>query len=313
MGPRSRYLGPEVPKEDLIWQDPLPKAASSARSMTTISPHLKAMLLDSGLSISDLVYLAWSSASTFRSSDKRGGANGARIRLEPQKHWEVNQPKQLQKALQTLETGAGCLLRAQTDGKRVSLADLIVLGGAAAVEQAARNAGVAVTVPFLPGRTDALQEQTDAASFSVLEPKADGFRNYLGKNAPKAPAEELLLDKAQLLGLTAPEMTVLIGGMRVLRVNYGGTDYGVFTAKQDTLSTDFFINLVDMSTEWKPAKEDGLYEGVPAAKAENAGGRPPAWIWCSAPTPSCAPLPRSTHRTTPRRSSCTILSPHGTR
>ena len=261
MGPVSRYLGPEVPAEDLLWQDPVPRRAYALIDDRDIV-DLKVKLLNSGLTMRELAYLAWSSASTFRSSDKRGGANGARIRLAPQKDWEVNQPKQLQKALKTLERLQSDFNAAQVGGKKVSLADLIVLGGAAAVENAAGNAGFDVSVPFLPGRTDALQEQTDAESFSVLEPKADGFRNYLGKNAPKAPAEELLLDKAQLLGLTAPEMTVLLGGMRVLRLNFGNTDDGVLTKQTDMLSNDFFKNLVDMSTEWKPMKQDGQYEGV---------------------------------------------------
>ena len=261
MGPKSRYLGPEVPAEDLIWQDPVPKRTAPLMDENDVTA-LKAKLLNSGLSISELAYLAWSSASTFRSSDKRGGANGARIRLAPQKDWEVNGPKQLQKALKALEAIQSDFNNAHQGGKQVSLADLIVLGGATAIEKAAQNAGVNAAVPFLPGRTDATPEQTDADSFSVLEPKADGFRNYLGKNAPKVSAEELLLDKAQLLSLTAPEMTVLLGGMRVLRLNYGNTDYGVLTKQEDTLSNDFFINLVDMSTEWKPMKEDGLYEGV---------------------------------------------------
>jgi catalase-peroxidase len=261
MGPKSRYLGPEVPAEDLIWQDPVPKRGYPLIDDKDIA-YLKDALLNIGLSSSELAYLAWSSASTFRSSDKRGGANGARIRLTPQKDWEVNHPGQLQKALKTLEKIQSSFYAAQTDGKQVSLADLIVLGGAAAIEKAAHNAGVDITVPFLPGRTDATQEQTDMASFAVLEPKADGFRNYLGENAPKAPAEELLLDKARLLSLTAPEMTVLVGGMRVLGMNYGGTDFGVFTEKEDTLSTDFFRNLVDMSTEWKPLRTENLYEGV---------------------------------------------------
>ncbi len=261
MGPKSRYLGPEVPDEDLIWQDPVPKRTTPLIDDQDVA-YLKAKLLNSGLSVSELAYLAWSSASTFRSSDKRGGANGARIWLAPQKDWEVNQPKRLQKALKALETVQSEFNAAHQGDQQVSLADLIVLGGAAAIEKAAQNAGVNVTVPFLPGRTDAAQEQTDADSFAVLEPKADGFRNYLGKNAPKVSAEELLLDKAQLLALTAPEMTVLLGGMRVLGLNYGDTDYGVLTKQEDTLSNDFFRNLVDMSTEWKPMKQDGLYEGV---------------------------------------------------
>jgi len=260
MGPKTRYLGPEVPKEDLIWQDPIPAVNHKLIDAQDIA-SLKARILASGLSVSELVYTAWSSASTFRGSDKRGGANGARIRLAPQKDWEVNQPAQLAKVLKTLEGIQSAFNRAQSDGKKVSLADLIVLGGGAAVEKAARNAGYAVTVPFTPGRMDALQEQTDVNSFAVLEPKADGFRNYL-KTKFAIPAEELLLDKAQLLTLTAPEMTVLIGGMRVLNANFGKSQHGVFTKRPEALTNDFFVNLLDMSIEWKPVSEErDVFEG----------------------------------------------------
>lgn len=253
MGPKTRYLGPEVPAEDLIWQDPIPTLNHKLIDAHDIA-SLKAKILASGLSISELVYTAWSAASTFRGSDKRGGANGARIRLAPQKDWEVNQPAQLAKVLKTLESIQNAFNSAQSDGKKVSLADLIVLGGCAAVEKAAQHAGYAVTVPFTPGRMDALPEQTDVASFAVLEPKADGFRNYL-KAKFAVPAEVLLLDKAQLLTLTAPEMTVLVGGMRVLNANFAQSQHGVFTKRPETLTNDFFVNLLDMSTEWKPLSE----------------------------------------------------------
>lgn len=260
MGPKSRYLGPEVPAEDLIWQDPIPAVDHKLIDDNDIA-DLKKKILDSGLSISQLVYTAWSSASTFRGSDKRGGANGARIRLAPQKDWEVNQPAQLKKVLQVLEGIQKDFNKAQSDGKKVSLADLIVLGGCAAVEQAAKNAGYDVTVPFTPGRMDALQEQTDADSFAVLEPFADGFRNYQ-KTKYAVSAEELLVDKAQLLTLTAPEMTVLVGGMRALNANYGQTKHGVFTDRTETLTNDFFVNLLDMGTIWKPTTGDeDLFEG----------------------------------------------------
>ncbi len=259
MGPRTRYLGPEVPAEELIWQDPIPAVNHKLIDDKDIA-LLKGKILASGLSVSELVSTAWASASTFRGSDKRGGANGARIRLAPQKDWEVNQPAQLSKALQTLEKIQGEYNRDQKGGKKVSLADLIVLGGCAGVEKAAKNAGLDVTVPFTPGRMDASREQTDAGSFAVLEPKADGFRNYL-KAKYSVPAEDLLVDKAQLLTLTAPEMTVLVGGMRVLDTNVGGTRHGVFTSRPGSLTNDFFVNLLDMATEWKPAAEDGVYEG----------------------------------------------------
>lgn len=251
MGPKSRYLGPEVPAEDLIWQDPIP-AVDSERINAADIDALKAKLLGSGLTTGELVATAWASASTFRGSDKRGGANGARIRLAPQKDWEVNNPAQLQKVLAVLEGIQKEFNSGQTGNKRVSLADLIVLGGCAGVEKAAAAAGVAVTVPFTPGRTDASQEQTDAESFAVLEPVADGFRNYLSRKAG-ASSEELLVDKAQLLTLTAPEMTVLVGGMRVLDTNYDGSKHGVFTQTPGVLSNDFFVNLLDFSTTWKAA------------------------------------------------------------
>ena len=260
MGPRSRYLGPEVPKKDLIWQDPVPEINHKLIGARDIAA-LKREILASGLSVSQLVYTAWSSAATFRGSDKRGGANGARIRLTPQKEWEVNQPAQLKKVLAKLEKIRKAFNSAQSDGKKVSLADLVVLGGCAAIEQAARNAGYKGTVPFKPGRMDATQKQTDAASFAVLEPLADGFRNYL-KGKYSVSAEALLVDKAQLLTLTAPEMTVLVGGMRVLNANYGQSPHGVFTQRPETLTNDFFVNLLDMGTVWKPAKaDDGVFEG----------------------------------------------------
>jgi catalase-peroxidase len=260
MGPRSRYLGPEVPAEELIWQDPVPAVDHELIDAQDIA-DLKGQILASGLSIPELVSTAWASASTFRGSDKRGGANGARIRLAPQKDWEVNQPAQLKTVLQTLEGIQKEFNSAQSGGKRVSLADLIVLGGCAGVEQAAKNAGHDVTVPFTPGRTDASQAQTDVESFAVLEPAADGFRNYL-KAKYAVTAEELLVDRAQLLTLTAPEMTVLVGGMRVLNANFGQTQHGVFTKRPETLTNDFFVNLLDMSTAWKATSEDEeVFEG----------------------------------------------------
>ncbi len=260
MGPRSRYLGPEVPAEELIWQDPIP-AVDHKLIDDRDTASLKGKILASGLSVSELVSTAWASASTFRGSDKRGGANGARIRLAPQKDWEVNQPVQLARVLATLEGIQQEFNRAQSNGKKVSLADLIVLGGCAAVEQATRNAGCDVSVPFTPGRTDASQEQTDVHSFAVLEPKADGFRNYQ-KARFAVMAEHLLVDRSQLLTLTAPEMTVLIGGMRVLNANYGGSQHGVFTQRPGVLTNDFFVNLLDMGTEWHPVNDDAeLFEG----------------------------------------------------
>ena len=260
MGPRVRYLGPEVPAEELIWQDPIPAADHKLIDVQDIAA-LKAKLLASGLSVAELVSTAWASASTFRGSDKRGGANGARIRLAPQKDWEVNQPKQLAKVLKTLEGIRDEFNKAEAGGKKISLADLIVLGGCAGVERAANNAGHKVTVPFTPGRMDASQAQTDVKSFAVLEPIADGFRNYLtGKYG--VSAEELLIDKAQLLTLTAPELTVLVGGLRVLGANAGGSKHGVFTKKLEALNNDFFVNLLDMSTEWKPTSDaKDVFEG----------------------------------------------------
>jgi len=267
MGPRTRYLGPEVPDEDLIWQDPIPVVNYKLIDKNDIT-SLKEKILASGLSVSELVYTAWASASTFRGSDKRGGANGARIRLAPQKDWEVNQPPQLSKVLKILEGIQSDFNSGQMDGKKVSLADLIVLGGCVGVEQGARNAGYNIEVPFTPGRMDALQEQTDVDSFAVLEPIADGFRNYM-KSHYNVAAEELLVDKAQLLTLTAPEMTVLIGGMRVLNANYEHSQHGVFTKRPEELSTDFFVNLLDMSTEWKATKEDeNIFEGYDRATGE---------------------------------------------
>ncbi len=260
MGPRSRYLGPEVPAEELIWQDPIPAVNHPLVDAQDIAA-LKAQVLASGLTVSELVSTAWASASTFRGSDKRGGANGARIRLAPQKFWAVNQPAQLAKVLSTLEKIQSAFNRAQTDGKKISLADLIVLAGCAGIEQAAKNAGRTITVPFTPGRMDATQEQTDVASFAVLEPVADGFRNYL-KGRYTLSAESLLIDKAQLLTLTAPELTVLIGGLRAININVGGTQHGVFTQRPGALTNDFFVNLLDMSTEWKATSETKeLYEG----------------------------------------------------
>ncbi len=260
LGPRSRYLGPEVPDENLIWQDPLPLVDHDLIDANDII-DLKNRILTSGLTISELVYTAWSSASTFRGSDKRGGANGARIRLAPQKDWEVNEPEQLSKVLEILEGIQKDFNASQPGSKKVSLADLIILGGCAAVEKAARNAGFEVEVPFAPGRTDVSEEQTDIQFYSVLQPVADGFRNYIKDNAD-LPAEDLLIDRAQLLTLTAPEMTVLVGGMRVLNANFRQSGYGVFTERAGTLTNDFFSNLLDMNTEWKAtSSEENLFEG----------------------------------------------------
>jgi catalase-peroxidase len=260
MGPRARYLGSEVPAEELIWQDPIPTANHPLIDAQDIA-SLKERILASGLSVSQLVSTAWASASTFRGSDLRGGANGARIRLAPQKDWEVNQPKQLARALTTLGSIQNAFNQAAKGGKQVSLADLIVLGGCAGLELAAKNARQSVTVPFTPGRMDASEAQTDAASFAVLEPMADGFRNYL-KCKYTVSAETLLIDKAQLLTLTAPEMTALVGGLRVLETNFDGTNHGVFTKRPETLTNDFFVNLLDMGTEWKPVTpEADLFEG----------------------------------------------------
>ncbi len=260
MGPRARYLGPEVPSEELIWQDPVPAADHKPIDDKDVAA-LKAKVVDSGLSVSELVSSAWASASTFRGSDKRGGANGARIRLAPQKDWEANQPAQLAKVLKTLEGIQGEFNKTASGGKKVSVADMIVLGGCAGVEQAAKKAGVNVTVPFRPGRTDASQAQTDVESFAVLEPLADGFRNYL-KSKQGVSAEAMLIDKAQLLTLTAPELTVLVGGMRALNANVGKSQHGVFTKRPETLTNDYFVNLLDMSTEWKPVSDaKDVFEG----------------------------------------------------
>ena len=260
MGPRSRYRGPEVPAEELIWQDPIP-AVNHKLINKQDAASLKSKILASGLTVSELASTAWASASTFRGSDMRGGANGARIRLAPQKDWKVNEPDRLAKVIKTLEGIQKAFNGAASGGRKVSIADLIVLAGCAGIEQAAKNAGHKVTVPFSPGRMDASQKQTDAASFAVLEPKADGFRNYQ-KARYAVSAEEMLVDKAQLLTLTAPEMTVLIGGLRVLGANFEGSPHGVFTQRPETLTNDFFVNLLDMGTEWKAASKDGdVFEG----------------------------------------------------
>ncbi|MGB6679035.1 MAG: catalase/peroxidase HPI [Terriglobales bacterium] len=262
MGPISRYLGPLVPKETLVWQDPVPAVDHKLIGEKDVAA-LKAKILASGLSISQLVTTAWASAASFRGSDKRGGANGARIRLAPQKDWEVNQPAELSKVLQKLDAIQKEFNSAQTNGskgKKVSLADLIVMGGDAAIEEAAKKAGHAVKIPFRPGRTDASQEQTDTHSFAVMEPVADGFRNYL-RSGQVLSAEELLVDRAQLLTLTAPEMTVLIGGLRALNANFGQAKHGVFTNRPETLTNDFFVNLLNMNTKWEPSKSEGVYEG----------------------------------------------------
>src|SRR5258706_5853291 len=260
MGPRARYLGPEVPKEELIWQDPIPQVSYKLIDENDIAA-LKAKILTSKLTLSQLVTTAWASASTFRGGDKRGGANGARIRLAPQKDWEANQPAELGEVLHALEAIQKAFNASQSGGKKVSLADLIVLGGCAAVEAAAKRAGHDVKVPFSPGRTDASREQTDVDSFNVLEPTADGFRNYLRK-AQQGPAEEVLVDRAQLMTLTAPEMTVLVGGLRVLNANFGGTQHGIFTKRPETLTNDFFVNLLDMRTTWTASStSEGVFEG----------------------------------------------------
>ncbi len=259
MGPKSRYLGPAVPKEDLLWQDPVPKVNHKLIGKRDIAA-LKKKILSSGLSISDLVFTAWAAASSFRNSDKRGGANGARIRLAPQNEWKVNEPPRVSKVVKALDKIRRGFNSEQSGGKKVSLADLIVLGGCAAVEKAAKQAGVDIEVPFAPGRTDATPKQTDAASFAPLELKADGFRNYLAKGFSR-PVEHLLVDRAQLLSLTAPEMTVLVGGLRVLGANHGGSKHGVFTDRRETLSNDFFVNLLDMGTQWKESRTKGVFDG----------------------------------------------------
>ncbi len=260
MGPKARYLGPEVPEEDLLWQDPVPPVTHKLVDDKDVD-DLKKEILNSGLSVSELVSTAWASASTFRGSDKRGGANGARLRLEPQKNWKVNNPKQLAKVLETLEGIQKEFNGKQMGGKMISMADLIVLAGAAGVEKAAKDAGFSIQVPFTPGRTDATQELTDVEAFAVLEPLADGFRNYVGTKYLSS-TEAMLIDRAQLLTLTAPELTVLVGGMRVLGTNWDGSDHGVFTNRKGQLTHDFFVNLLDMSTQWKPASEDQeVFEG----------------------------------------------------
>ncbi len=311
MGPITRYLGPEVPKEEFLWQDPIPAVDHKLINAQDVAA-LKSKVLASGLSVAELVSTAWASASTFRGSDKRSGANGARIRLAPQKDWEVNQPAQLAKVLKTLEGIQGAFNSAQSGGKRVSLADLIVLAGCAGVEQAAKNAGHEVTVPFSPGRTDASQEQTDVEAFAPLEPIADGFRNYL-KGKYSVPAEALLVDKSQLLTLTAPEMTVLIGGMRALNANFGGSKHGVFTKQPGTLTNDFFVNLLDMGTEWKPVSQDAaMFAGHDRKTGEQkwSGTRVDLVFGSNA---QLRPWPKSTAAPTPKRSSSTTSSPPGTR
>jgi catalase-peroxidase len=267
MGPTSRYLGPEVPSKDLLWQDPIPAVSHDLINDQDIN-KLKSDILNSGLSISELVSTAWASASTFRGSDMRGGANGARVRLSPQKSWEVNNPSQLSKVLRLLENIQRQFNSSQSEGKRVSIADLIVLGGCAAIEKAAENGGYNIAVPFTAGRTDATQEQTDTESFGHLRPTADGFRNFVDSRHA-ASAEELLVDKAQLMTLTAPEMTVLVGGMRVLNTNYDGSSHGVFTENKETLSNDFFVNLLDLGTTWKATSEkEDVFEGKDRSTGE---------------------------------------------
>ncbi len=259
MGPIARYLGPEVPAEQLIWQDPVPAVDHDLVDEQDVAA-LKGKILESGLSVSQLVYTAWSAASIYRDSDNRGGANGARIRFAPQKDWEVNNPAGLATVLEILESIQADFNGSQAGGKKVSLADLIVLGGCAAVEQSARDAGYDIQVPFSPGRTDATQEMTDADAFAVLEPTADGFRNY-SRTGDKRRPEELLVDRSSLLSLTAPEMTVLVGGMRVLNANFGESSHGVFTDRPGVLSNDFFTNLLDMGTEWRMSTTEHIYEG----------------------------------------------------
>lgn len=298
MGPKSLYLGPEVPEETLLWQDPLPEAEGEAIGADDVTA-LKAKILDSGLTVPQLVSTAWASASTFRGSDKRGGANGARIRLEPQRGWEANDPDQLAAVLRTLE---GIQREFNTGAKKVSLADLIVLGGSAAVEKAAKDAGHDVEVPFTPGRVDATEQHTDAESFAALEPTADGFRNYLGKGN-RLPAEYLLLDRANLLTLSAPELTVLVGGLRVLGANHQQSAHGVLTATPGTLTNDFFVNLLDLGTTWTPTSEDATTFETATTPPARSSGPAPVPTSSSARTPSCARSPRSTRATTPRRSS----------
>ncbi len=267
MGPVTRYLGKDVPTETLIWQDPIPAVDHPLLDAADIA-NLKGKILASGLSVPELVKTAWAAAASYRGTDMRGGANGARLRLEPQKDWPVNEPKELAKVLKKLESIQKDANKALKGGKKVSLADVIVLGGSAAVEKAAKDAGFNLSVPFTPGRVDASQQQTDASSFAVLEPKADGFRNYYSKDAMLSPAEALV-DRANLLNLSVPEMTVLVGGLRVLHANSGGSKHGVFTARPGTLSNDFFVNLLDMSTRWaKAEQQEGLYEGYDRASGK---------------------------------------------
>ena len=296
MGPIVRYLGPEVPSETLIWQDPVPAVDHELVDAADIAA-LKSQILAAGLPVSQLVSAAWASASSFRGSDKRGGANGARVRLEPQNGWEVNNPDELATVLRTLERIQESFNAAQAGATKVSLADLIVLAGGVGVEQAARDAGFDVEVPFTPGRTDASQEQTDVESFVNLEPRADGFRNYVGKGN-RLPAEYLLVDKANLLTLSAPEMTVLVGGLRVLGANYDGSKLGVLTATPGTLTNDFFVNLLDMGTTWQATSEDAnTFEGRDAATGA-VSGPAAAPTSSSGRTPSCARSRRSTRATT---------------
>ncbi|MEZ4569500.1 MAG: catalase/peroxidase HPI [Thermomicrobiales bacterium] len=310
MGPVSRYLGPWVPEPEL-WQDPVPEVDHELIGDEDIT-DLKGKILASGLSISQLAAAAWASAATFRGTDMRGGANGARVRLEPQKNWEVNEPAELAAVLGTLEQIQQDFNGSQSGGKKVSLADLIVLGGCAAVEQAAKNAGHDITVPFAPGRTDASQEQTDIESFAVLEPTADGFRNYVQGGEILSP-ETLLLERANLLTLTAPEMTVLTGGMRALNANHGQSRHGIFTDRPESLTNDFFVNLLDMSTEWKASDSARTCTRVVTAPRANSSGPPQPWTSYSVRTPSCEPSRRFTRLTTRTESSCATLWLRGTR
>jgi catalase-peroxidase len=297
LGPKARYIGPEVPQEDLIWQDPVP-AGKTDYDVAAVTAKIAA----SGLSVSDLVTTAWDSARTFRHSDKRGGANGARIRLAPQKDWECNEPERLAKVLKVLEG-----IAAQTGA---SVADVIVLAGNVGVSQAVKAAGFDITVPFKPGRGDATEAMTDAESFAVLEPMHDGFRNWVDKHDAVSP-EELLLDRAQLMGLTAPEMTALVGGMRVMGTNYGMSKCGVFTDRVGVLSNDFFVHLTDMAYVWKPLAKTRTT--CATAKLVSPSGRPHAWTWCLALTPFCELMPRSTRKTTTAKSLPVTLWPHGPR
>ena len=311
MGPRARYIGADAPTEELLWQDPVPAVDHALIDANDIA-KLKAEILDSKLTVSELVRTAWASASTFRGTDMRGGANGARVRLAPQNKWEANNPKELEKVLKGLERIQKDFNDGQSGNKKVSLADLIVLGGAAAIEKAAKAGGQDVVVPFTPGRTDASQAQTDVESFAVLQPTADGFRNYFGKGNVRSPAE-MLVEKADLLTLTAPEMTVLVGGMRALGANVKGADYGVFTDRPGTLSNDFFVNLLSMSTKWmKSAEADGIYEGHDRSTGKLKWKATPS-ISCSVPTLSFALSQKSMRRTEQKRSSSTTLLMHGPR